>query len=188
MEALQLQIANTAIEDTVRSLSCFSCQHSNLGLLNVENYEARLDVIVDMNIENLSLQIHSPTVFNNIDDNMLLSKFYGSMFLDDTIASTPEPAKTIEKKCKVKILSNVPFDYQHYSFYKNSTQESNTFDQCEFEKFIRSPRVEDPDFEESKQRSPKTVEFPHMEIDEETIKEDKEVPFKYDLNDWIKVQ
>lgn len=57
-----------------------------------------------MNIENLSLQIDSPTIFNNIDDNMLLNEFDGSVFLDDT-------------KWKYFQMSRST-SYQHYSFHK----------------------------------------------------------------------
>lgn len=104
--------------------------------------------------DNLStLEIDSDTICNNIEDNMFLSEFDGTLFLGDseTIFSSPVPATKTEKE-RPKILSNILFDYQKK--YLPKAQRSSqvgltrqTEHQQDFEQFLESTIVQRNDID-----------------------------------------
>lgn len=204
----------------LRSLSCFACRdsyvpciHANhLGVLNVglcqeataqstsgnndDNVVMRSTDSLTLTVgtteiayepldDNSLVHIDSPTIFNNIGD---LGQF------DLTAAETLGPDINLENKFKVKILSNIPVNYQCLKVPRRNTQGFSSINQTEFEKFIQNPVLQD--FEEVIEELPIESNFGrhgdtyntmdcHIEADKENV---EVIDLKYDIDDWVVVE
>ncbi|KAL0893762.1 hypothetical protein ABMA27_013899 [Loxostege sticticalis] len=146
-----------------RNLSCFDCRDSyvpcthgkHLGVLNValceqttapsttrqnddniilESIESLTDETAEVaheplvvSLENSSMHIDSPTIFNNIGDLMQF----------DPIVETLMPCTNTSR---VKILSNIPVNYQRFTKHDSNSHGFSSIDQIEFEKIMETKR------------------------------------------------
>lgn len=90
------------------------------------------DLDVDISFENRStLQIDSPTIFNNIDENVILNEFDGTMFLNET--ALLQSAEKTENITDIKISSDA---IPNCTATQQSMIQGFDTQQQEFQKFL----------------------------------------------------
>lgn len=140
-------------------------------------------VVHDPFDDNNSIHIDTPTIFNNVGDLMEFSSASEILNID----------RITENKSKIKIMSNIPVNYQRFSVHGRDSQGFSSIDQTEFEKFIQRPLHQNVgDIEQLIVES----HFDHdgdtsnaMVYPDEANKEnEEEIHLKYDTDDWVVVE